>query len=198
MTLPFPSNEGSISNLPLWKRPKHQPRHDSLRRAAEESQRKVRGNFQFCDWVLQVGARFRCPPPSTPALRRRRTSEGGRYGPPPLAGRRQRAMEFIQRAIFGNCGVGINISREAPFTVQLLHEGRSAHRSGLIKPGDVIVSIAGESLQVLASPLSPRRTSVRPSSAMSPRTTAHVSRACAGEIRGSADRADAWAAELAC
>ncbi|KAJ1470933.1 hypothetical protein T484DRAFT_1845960 [Baffinella frigidus] len=56
-------------------------------------------------------------------------------------------MEFIQRAIFGNCGVGINISREAPFTVQLLHEGRSAHRSGLIKPGDVIVSIAGESLQ---------------------------------------------------
>ena len=65
------------------------------------------------------------------------------------------AMEFLQRAI-GYCGVGINISRETPFTVQLLHEGRSAHRSGLIKPGDVIVSIAGESLQVVAAPLSPR------------------------------------------
>ena len=80
-------------------------------------------------------------------------------------------MEFLQRAI-GHCGVGINISREAPFTVQLLHEGRSAHRSGLIKPGDVIVSIAGESLQVVASPLSPRRGFViRASSAITPHLT---------------------------
>jgi len=65
-------------------------------------------------------------------------------------------MDFLQRA-FGACGVGMNISREAPFTVQLLHEGRSAHRSGLIKIGDVIVSISGESLRVapLPEPSSP-------------------------------------------
>jgi hypothetical protein len=31
------------------------------------------------------------------------------------------------------CGVGMVITIEQPFTVQLMHEGRSAHRSALLR-----------------------------------------------------------------
>jgi hypothetical protein len=37
----------------------------------------------------------------------------------------------------------MNITSDLPFTVQLMHEGRSAHRSGIIKCGDVIAMIDG-------------------------------------------------------
>ncbi|EKX41147.1 hypothetical protein GUITHDRAFT_164491 [Guillardia theta CCMP2712] len=41
------------------------------------------------------------------------------------------------------CGVGLQITSAQPYVVQMLHEGRSAHRSGLIKPGDVLAAIDG-------------------------------------------------------